>query len=269
MHCDKCGIDYSENARFCPNCGSALTDAKNDVTDNASAPSDVPGQPAQPVASEPVSNASAQSGAPEPPVQASAPESPAQPTAPVAPAPVSPVPPTQPGAPEPPVQPSAPVAPEPPVQASAPVASAQSSAPEPPASATQAPAQVPQQSPQQANQQQLYQQELANQQQAYQQQVNQQQAYQQQVPVPPVAPVPYPMSQKDSTLRLINFIFCVIMTVCSFWLILPLAWMIPMTVHSWGIYKGTKPNTVAFGVCTLIFVSLVGGILLLVSDKDK
>ena len=234
MHCDKCGIDYSENARFCPNCGSALTDAKNDVTDNASAPV-----------------------SPVPPTQSGAPEPPAQPTAPVPPAPVSPVPPTQPGAPEPPVQ------------ASAPVASAQSSAPEPPASATQAPAQVPQQSPQQANQQQLYQQELANQQQAYQQQVNQQQAYQQQVPVPPVAPVPYPMSQKDSTLRLINFIFCVIMTVCSFWLILPLAWMIPMTVHSWGIYKGTKPNTVAFGVCTLIFVSLVGGILLLVSDKDK
>lgn len=266
MHCDKCGIDYSENARFCPNCGSALTDTKNDAVDNTSTPSDAPGQAAQPVASEPVGNASAQPGAPEPPVQASAPEPPAQtaspelpaqPTAPVPPAPVPPVPPTQPGAPEPPVQPSAPVA------------SAQSSAPEPPASATQAPAQVPQQSPQQANQQQLYQQELANQQQAYQQQVNQQQAYQQQVPVPPVAPVPYPMSQKDSTLRLINFIFCVIMTVCSFWLILPLAWMIPMTVHSWGIYKGTKPNTVAFGVCTLIFVSLVGGILLLVSDKDK
>ena len=244
MHCDKCGIDYSENARFCPNCGSALTDAKNDVTDNASTPV-----------------------SPVPPTQSGAPEPPAQPTAPVPPAPVSSVPPTQPGAPEPPVQPSAPVA------------SAQSSAPEPPASATQAPGQVPQQSPQQANQQQLYQQELANQQQAYQQQanqqqayqqqVNQQQAYQQQVPVPPVAPVPYPMSQKDSTLRLINFIFCVIMTVCSFWLILPLAWMIPMTVHSWGIYKGTKPNTVAFGVCTLIFVSLVGGILLLVSDKDK
>jgi hypothetical protein len=257
MHCDKCGIDYSENARFCPNCGSALTDTKNEAVDNASAPYDVPGQPAQPVVSEPVGNASAQPSAPEPPAQTSAPVPPVQPTAPVPPVPVPPVPPTQPGAPEPPVQASAPVAPT------------QSSAPEPPASANQVPVQIPQQSPQQANQQQLYQQDLANQQQAYQQQVNQQQVYQQQVPVPPVAPVPYPMSQKDSTLRLINFIFCVITTVCSFWLILPLAWMIPMTVHSWGIYKGTKPNTVAFGVCTLIFVSRVGGILLLVSDKDK
>ena len=45
--------------------------------------------------------------------------------------------------------------------------------------------------------------------------------------------------------------------------------MIPMCVRSWGIYKGTKPNTVAFGVCTLIFLSLIGGILLLISKKDR
>ena len=50
--------------------------------------------------------------------------------------------------------------------------------------------------------------------------------------------------------------------------VIPLAWLIPMTVHSWGIYKGTKPNTVCFGVCTLIFANLIGGILLLVSNKD-
>ncbi len=41
-----------------------------------------------------------------------------------------------------------------------------------------------------------------------------------------------------------------------------------MTVHCWGIYKGTKPNTTAFSVCTLIFVSIIGGVLLLVSKKD-
>ena len=28
--------------------------------------------------------------------------------------------------------------------------------------------------------------------------------------------------------------------------IIPLAWMIPMTVHTWGIYQGNKNNTVAF-----------------------
>lgn len=77
-----------------------------------------------------------------------------------------------------------------------------------------------------------------------------------------------PMSSTDQTLRLINFILCIISCVASCWFIVPLAWMVPMTVHSWGIYKGTKANTVAFGVCTLIFTNLIGGILLLVSKKD-
>lgn len=79
----------------------------------------------------------------------------------------------------------------------------------------------------------------------------------------------YPMTEQDSMLRLINFILCVISTVSMCWAIIPLAWMIPMTVHSWGIYKGTKANSTAFAVCTLIFVNLIGGILLCVSKKEK
>lgn len=78
----------------------------------------------------------------------------------------------------------------------------------------------------------------------------------------------YGMDSQDSTLRLIAFVFCVISTVTAGWMLIPLAWMVPMTVCAWGIYKGRRPNTTAFGVCTLIFVSLVGGILLLVSKKD-
>ena len=76
------------------------------------------------------------------------------------------------------------------------------------------------------------------------------------------------MSDKDRTLRLIAFIFNLISTIAVCWALIPLAWMIPMTVVSWVIYKGTRKNTVAFGVCTLIFLSLVGGILLLCSQKD-
>ena len=83
------------------------------------------------------------------------------------------------------------------------------------------------------------------------------------------ADAPYPQTSDDHTLRLVAFIFAVLCTVSVCWAIIPLAWMIPMTVHCWGIYKGTKPNTTAFGVCTLIFLSLIGGILLLVSKKDR
>ena len=84
-------------------------------------------------------------------------------------------------------------------------------------------------------------------------------------------PAYYPpaINDNDRTLRLIAFIFCIISTISVGWVIIPLAWMIPMTVHCWGIYQGTKANTTAFGVCTLIFITLVGGILLLVSMKDR
>lgn len=77
------------------------------------------------------------------------------------------------------------------------------------------------------------------------------------------------MTDADRNLRLVAFIFCILSLVGSCWLIIPLAWMIPMSVISWGIYKGTKANTVAFDVCTLIFCSLVAGILLLCSNKDR
>ena len=88
------------------------------------------------------------------------------------------------------------------------------------------------------------------------------------------APVVYPaagvqtMSSTDQTLRLIAFILGIVSCVVFCWAVIPLAWLIPMTVHTWGIYKGRKNNTVAFGVCTLIFCNLIGGILLLVSTKD-
>ena len=82
------------------------------------------------------------------------------------------------------------------------------------------------------------------------------------------------MSKKNddnnkTTLRLVAFVFNLIVTIGVGWAIIPLAWMIPMTVMSWGIYKGTRKNTIAFGVCTLIFVNIVSGVLLLVSGEDE
>ena len=81
------------------------------------------------------------------------------------------------------------------------------------------------------------------------------------------AGVPYPHA-KDEGLLLAAFVLNVISTVCLAFTIIGLAWAIPMTVRSYGIYKGTKPNTVAFGVCTLIFLNLIAGILQLVAEKD-
>lgn len=84
----------------------------------------------------------------------------------------------------------------------------------------------------------------------------------------PGQPVCYPVSETDRTLRLIAFIWDILCLVSVCWLLIPLAWMIPMTVHTYGIYKGTKPNTTGFGVCTLLFLGVISGILLLCSKKD-
>ena len=62
------------------------------------------------------------------------------------------------------------------------------------------------------------------------------------------------MTNGDRNLRLAAFILNIISMVALRWTLLPLAWMSPMTVMSWGIYKGTRANTVAFGVCNLLFI---------------
>ena len=76
------------------------------------------------------------------------------------------------------------------------------------------------------------------------------------------------MTNGDRNLRLAAFILNIISMVALGWTLLPLAWMIPMTVMSWGIYKGTRANTVAFGVCNLLFVKTIGGGLL-ISNKER
>ncbi len=76
------------------------------------------------------------------------------------------------------------------------------------------------------------------------------------------------MSERDRNLRLAAFILNVVSTVAICWTIIPLAWCIPMTVHSYRLYKGERANTVAFDVCNLIFVNTISGVLLLVSGED-
>ena len=93
-----------------------------------------------------------------------------------------------------------------------------------------------------------------------------------QIPPAPIAPAApatdLATHDNDHTLKLVAFVFSVIATVSMGWLILPLAWLLPMTIHAHGIYKGTKKNTTVFAVCSLLFVSLVSGILLLMSRRE-
>lgn len=67
------------------------------------------------------------------------------------------------------------------------------------------------------------------------------------------------------TAFILNLIFTII---TGIFFIIPLCWTIPITVISYKVYKGTRPNTVGFGVVDLIFCNIISGILLLCSEKN-
>ena len=187
--------------------------------------------------------------------------------APLPQAPATPVAPTAPAAPQAYQQPT-----PAPVPTPVPAVAAQSSVSQPaqPAAYPQdtQPATYPQPAPAQPQ----------GYQQGYQSQ-GYQQSYQQAVPsytADPHAPYAAGLTSTDHTLRLIAFILMVISTAfaglsifASNPTVIAIAWGIPMTIHAWGIYKGRKRNSVAFAVCTLIFLNIISGILLLCSRKEN
>ena len=75
--------------------------------------------------------------------------------------------------------------------------------------------------------------------------------------------------EQSSTLKLVAFILCLLSTIASAFALIPLAGCIPMTIAVYKNYNGEKELSTAFKVCTLIFVNLIAGILLLIDDKNK
>lgn len=111
--------------------------------------------------------------------------------------------------------------------------------------------------PQQAAPQQSYQQQYA--QQPYQQPYGQQ-AYAQQ-------PYGQPYVKQPSGLATAAKILMIVGTVLMGLYIIPLAWCIPMTITYCNKLKNNEPISTGFKVCCLLFVSMIGGILML-CDKD-
>lgn len=70
-----------------------------------------------------------------------------------------------------------------------------------------------------------------------------------------------------SGLKLATKILMIIGAVASGWMLIPLAWTIPMTVSYCKKIKNNEPVTTGFKVCSLLFVSLVGGILMLCDNE--
>lgn len=70
-------------------------------------------------------------------------------------------------------------------------------------------------------------------------------------------------------MRLAAFVLCVICTVAMGFMIIPLAWCIPMTISVYKYYKGETDLSIGFRICVLLFVSVISGILLLVDTETS
>lgn len=76
-----------------------------------------------------------------------------------------------------------------------------------------------------------------------------------------------PVSTGNSGLTTAAKVFMILGTVFMGIYIIPLAWCIPMTVSYCNKVKNNLPISTGFKVCSLLFVSLLGGIFML-CDKD-
>ena len=64
-------------------------------------------------------------------------------------------------------------------------------------------------------------------------------------------------------------IFLILGCVAQGWLLLPLAWCLPITISACNKMKNNEPVGTGLKVCSLLFVNLIGGILLLCRSDAK
>lgn len=76
-----------------------------------------------------------------------------------------------------------------------------------------------------------------------------------------------PAAKSKSNLKTAAKVLMIISTVILGLYIIPLAWCLPMTIIYCNKVNNNKPIGTGFKICSLIFVSLVGGILMLCDEE--
>ena len=71
-----------------------------------------------------------------------------------------------------------------------------------------------------------------------------------------------------STLKTVANVFMIISTILMGFYLIPLIWCIPMLCCYSSKIRNGEPISIGFKICILIFVSLIGGILLLCDKED-
>ena len=80
------------------------------------------------------------------------------------------------------------------------------------------------------------------------------------------ADAPAKATDNDNTMKLLVKIFMIIGCVSIGWALIPLAWCIPMTVSTFKKLDADEKLSTGFKVCSLIFVNLIAGIIMLCSE---
>lgn len=69
-------------------------------------------------------------------------------------------------------------------------------------------------------------------------------------------------------MKTIAKIFMVIGCISTGWVLIPLAWTLPMTISYFKKVDNGEKCTTGFKICSLIFVNLIAGILMLVDPEQ-
>lgn len=67
-------------------------------------------------------------------------------------------------------------------------------------------------------------------------------------------------------IKIFMLIGCIAVTAGTF--LVGLAWTLPMTLSLWRRLDNREPIGVGFKICTLLFVNMIAGILLLIVDTE-
>ena len=73
--------------------------------------------------------------------------------------------------------------------------------------------------------------------------------------------------RKDDSMETVVKVFLILGCVSLGWLIVPLAWCIPITVMVFNRFKNNEPISTGLKICVLLFVNLIAGICLLCMDN--
>ena len=86
--------------------------------------------------------------------------------------------------------------------------------------------------------------------------------------VAPMPPHPVPVQKQDDTMGIVVKVFLILGCISQGWLLIPLAWCLPITISIFNSLRDKKPISTGMKVCTLLFVNLIAGICLLCINDD-